>query len=108
VCPIPYDASFMEMFYRAWGIVQQFIAADAHLPREVALPRPPERQVARYLEDRRDFPVRAVIEVLGPLSQPELLQGETRSVGTSTVTPTAFITGGVIAPVAGVVTSDRP
>jgi len=38
LCPLPYDASFMEAFYRGWGIVQQFIAADAQLPREVALP----------------------------------------------------------------------
>jgi len=38
VCPLPYDGSFMEAFYYAWNIVQQFLAADAKLPKEVALP----------------------------------------------------------------------
>jgi hypothetical protein len=46
VCPLLHDGSFMEVFYAGWGIVQQFIAADAEVPREVALPRPPEREVA--------------------------------------------------------------
>ena len=32
ICPLPYDGSFMETFYSAWFIVQQFIAADARLP----------------------------------------------------------------------------
>ena len=40
VCPIPHDAAFMEVFYQGWGIVQQFIAADARMPKEVGLPRP--------------------------------------------------------------------
>jgi hypothetical protein len=55
VCPLPHDGSFMEVFYQGWGVIQQFIAADASLPREVALPRQTDRQVARYLVDRRDF-----------------------------------------------------
>lgn len=80
VCPIPHDAAFMEVFYQGWGIVQQFIAADARLPKEVALPRPPERQVAKYLADRRGFPVLEVVEALGPLSQPELLETKTQDV----------------------------
>lgn len=74
ICPVPYDGAFMETFYVGWAVVQQFIAADALLPREVALPRPVERQVARYLADRREFPVLDVIEALGPLAQPELLR----------------------------------
>jgi hypothetical protein len=31
VCPIPHDASFMEVFYQGWGVVQQVIAADARM-----------------------------------------------------------------------------
>ena len=73
VCPVPHDGEFMELFYQGWGIVQQFIAADAHVPREVYLPRPAERQVAAYLESRRDFPTVEVVMALLPLSQPELL-----------------------------------
>jgi hypothetical protein len=45
----------------------------------VALSRPPARTVARYLADRREFPVVEVIEALAPLSQPELLVTEPSS-----------------------------
>jgi len=78
VCPLPYDGGFMEIFYRAWSVVQQFIASDARLPREVALPGPAERQVARYLDDRRDFAVVEVVEALRPIAQPELLDTTVR------------------------------
>lgn len=40
ICPLPYDGEFMEVFYNAWGIIQQFIKADARLPKEVSLPVP--------------------------------------------------------------------
>lgn len=74
VCPLPYDGSFMEAFYNAWNIVQQFLAADARLPKEVALPNAAHRQIARWLEDRRSFPVLEIVDVLRPISQPELLR----------------------------------
>lgn len=74
ICPLPYDGAFMEIFYRGWNVVQQFIAADAELPREVNLPFGPERQVARELVTRRDFPVLDVIDALLPQAQPELLE----------------------------------
>lgn len=73
VCPLPYDKSFMETFYTAWVIIQQFIAADAYIPKEVALPTPSHRYVAQLLEERRQFPVLDVLDALAPLSQPELL-----------------------------------
>jgi hypothetical protein len=73
VVPLPYDASFMEIFYQAWQIVTQFIYADAKVPREVSLPRPADRQVCRFLEERRDFPILDVLEALRPLAQPDLL-----------------------------------
>lgn len=98
VCPIPHDAAFMEVFYQGWGIVQQFIAADAKLPKEVALPRPPERQVAKYLADRRDFPVLEVVEALRPLSQPDLLETQTREVGVVAGREDEGRVGAIIAP----------
>jgi len=98
VCPIPHDAAFMEVFYKGWGIVQQFINADAKLPREVALPRPAERQVASYLSDRRDFAVLDVVEALRPLSQPELLQTKKQEVGTVTEREAKTTLGAVLAP----------
>ncbi len=94
ICPLPYDRSFMQAFYQAWEVVVQFLAADAQIPKEVSLPRPPSRQVARYLEDRRNFPVKDVIAALDPLAQSHLLRTmedgaaviETRRIATETTT----------------------
>jgi hypothetical protein len=85
ICPLPYDGAFMELFYVAWGIVQQFIAADAKTPREVSLPIASHRMVAKLLEDRRAFPLLDVIESLIPLAQPQLLAS------TETQTPTDIV-----------------
>lgn len=74
VCPLPYDAAFMEVFYSAWVIVQQFIAADAQVPKEASLPTTAQRMVAKLLAERRAFPIVDVVEALGPIAQPELLQ----------------------------------
>jgi hypothetical protein len=73
VCPLPYDGSFMETFYYGWGIVQQFLQADAEVPKEVFLPTPSHRQVARELASRREHPVLDVVHALEPIAQPELL-----------------------------------
>jgi hypothetical protein len=81
VCPVPYDGAFVEVFYMAWEVIASFIAADAKVPKEVALPRPAARQVAGYLADRRDYPVLDVVEALTSIAQPELLKSETSQAG---------------------------
>ena len=83
ICPIPYDGAFMELYYTCWGIVQQFIAADAQMPKEVFLPVPADRQAVKELVIRRDFPIVDVIEALKPLSQGELTKEETVNVSSS-------------------------
>ena len=98
ICPLPHDGSFMEVFYRGWGVVQQFIAADAQLPSEVALPMPADRQVARYLSERRDFPVTDVVDALSPLAQPELLKTQTHDAQLVLTRGAALETGVVLAP----------
>jgi hypothetical protein len=92
LCPIPYNASFMELFYSSFFLVKQFLAADAQLPKPVALPSSDDRHVASELAARREFPVLDVAEVLGPLAQPDLLMSS--EVGTDTADTSA------IAPVA--------
>lgn len=82
ICPLPYDRSFMQIFYQAWEVVVQFLAADAKVPREANLPRPPSREVARYLEDRRSYPVLDVMDALVPLAQPGLLRTQESSAAT--------------------------
>lgn len=84
VCPIPYDGSFMELFYTGWRIVQQFIRADAKVPPPVALPAPADRQVAKELEMRCDFPVVDVIAALEAQSQTDLLSASEKDVATAT------------------------
>jgi hypothetical protein len=79
ICPLPYDGAFMEMFYEGWQVARAFIAADAVVPKEAALPRPAERQVARYLADRRDFTVLEVLDALDSIAQPELLETHEQS-----------------------------
>src|SRR5205807_3545959 len=75
----------MQTFYEGWRIVQAFIDADAALPKEVSLPRPAHREVARILVERRDFPVVDVVEAIASFSQPELLATEAKQVGTTTL-----------------------
>lgn len=106
ICPLPHDGAFMEVFYQGWGVVQQFMAADAQLPNEVSLPRQAERQVARYLEDRREFSVLEVIDALGPLAQPELLETQERDAAlvSRRETPVEVETGTVLAPMARITT----
>ena len=99
VCPIPYDGEFMEVFYNAWNIVQQFINADGCLPEEVSLPVPAHRQVARELDTRREFPVLDVIEALGPISQPELLGTQESSKSLATIGEGQLLLEGLISPI---------
>ena len=99
VCPLPYDGSFMEVFYNAWSIVQQFIHADAQLPKEVNLPTPAHRQVAKELVTRRDFPVVDVIKALLPIAQPELLSTHESSQSMSATGDGNIILDGLISPI---------
>ena len=71
----------MEVFYLGWEVIQMFLAADAQVPTDAALPRPPQRTVARYLADRREFPVIAVVDALAALAQPELLETSEEDAG---------------------------
>ena len=100
VCPLPYDGSFVEGFYHSWNIVQQFLAADARLPREVALPNGAHRQVARWLEERRSFPVLDVIDAMTPVAQPELLQTDKQEVSLILRSEAYSRTGTIVSPVA--------
>jgi hypothetical protein len=60
-------------------------AAGGQMPKEVVLPLPAHREVARILVERRDFPVVDVVEAIGPFSQPSLLETDTKQVDTTTL-----------------------
>ncbi|HVM79019.1 MAG TPA: hypothetical protein VMU06_08360 [Stellaceae bacterium] len=78
VCPLLHDADFMQIFYEGFRVIQAFLAADAHVPPEIDLPRPADREVARILEERRDFKVLEVIDAIAKFGQPELLETSER------------------------------
>lgn len=99
VCPMPFDGSFMELFYTGWRIVQQFVDADAQVPKEAALPQPHERHVAKELAIRREFGVREVVDVLGAQSQPELLTGRQQQVSEDAQKQGESITETMLAPI---------
>jgi len=97
ICPLHHDEDFMQTFYEGWRIIQAFIEADANAPKEVSLPRPAHREVARILVERRDYPVVDVIEAIGAFSQPGLLVTDDKQVMTTTLAGQAN-TDFVIAP----------
>lgn len=89
ICPMPYDQSFVEIFYQAWYDVKQFFNADATVPTEKWIPHGDDRFVCKQLEQRRKFPVLDIIEVLDVMKQPGLLEtsNETATVETTDGTP---------------------
>ena len=81
ICPLSHDQDFMQIFYEGWRLVQAFIKADARIPKEIMLPSPVEREVARILAERREYPVLDVIEAIESFGQPNLLQTNETQVG---------------------------
>lgn len=74
--PLPYDAAFMELFYKAFYLVRAFLKADARVPAPIQLPDAEDRFITKELESRRDFPVLEVIEVIREMSQRGLVKTE--------------------------------
>lgn len=99
VCPLLHDGSFMEVFYSGWRIVQAFTSTQGAMPKEVLLPRSPEREVAKALYERRKFPVVEVIEALGVFAQPQLLQTDTKDAEIVLTRGTEVETQAVVAPI---------
>jgi hypothetical protein len=81
----------MQVFYEGWRIVQALCEQDFRMPREVDIPNPLHREVARMYVERRDFAVADVIRATRKFAQPELLTTSTETVPAvpfaTTVTP---------------------
>lgn len=71
--PLPYDAAFMELFYKAFFLTRAFMKADARRPPAVKLPDAEDRLITDQLEIRRNFPVVQVLEWLRETGQQNLL-----------------------------------
>ena len=66
----------MEAFFKSFNLVRASLRADARVPPEIELPDAEDRFVTRELEQRRDFPVMAVTNVLRQMGQEGLLRAE--------------------------------
>jgi hypothetical protein len=85
--PLPYDAAFMELYYKSFFLVRAFLKADAYVPKPVSLPDAEDRYVTEELAVRRDFTVLDVIDVIREMSQADLLE----TLEISSVAPTASL-----------------
>jgi hypothetical protein len=85
ICPLQHDGDFMQIFYEGWRTVQAFIDADAKVPKEIDLPTPVQREVARILAERREFPIVDVVDAIKKFGQPELLATDSKTVGRHTL-----------------------
>jgi hypothetical protein len=85
ICPLHHDGDFMQIFYEGWRTVQAFIEADAKVPPEIDLASPVQREVARILQERREFPVVEVVKAIEKFGQRELLQTDGKQVGLQTL-----------------------
>ncbi|MEV6797654.1 hypothetical protein AB0M91_04820 [Micromonospora rifamycinica] len=74
VCPVPHDGAYMQCFYETWRIAQVLMKNNFQAPREVDLPTPVDREVARVFIERRNFTVADVIDATRAFAQPHLLQ----------------------------------
>jgi hypothetical protein len=80
LCPMPHDDSFMQVFYEGWRIVQALCERDFNMPREIDIPNPAHREVARVFVERRDFPVADVIKATREFAKPDLVVTATEAV----------------------------
>lgn len=88
--PLPYDASFMELYYKSFFLVRAFLKADAKVPTPPNLPDAEDRFVTQELEARASFPIYDVLDVIREMAQPDLLTSDS----VKTIQPTASLSEG--------------
>jgi hypothetical protein len=85
ICPLHHDGDFMQIFYEGWRTVQAFIEADARVPDEIDLASPVQREVAKILAERREFPIIDVVKAIKKFGQPELLETNEKQASLQTI-----------------------
>lgn len=98
VCPVPYDQSFMEIFYEGWIIIKKFILARGNMPKEIDLPSGLDRLVCKELVARKRFPILDVLEVLKNMGQPHLMYIEETEASITSKTKEMMKINKIIAP----------
>lgn len=103
ICPVPYDESFMEIFYEGWGIVKQFILAHGEMPKEINLPSSLDRMVCKHLVDRAKYNALDVIEYLKTMGQPHLMEVEDKNIQLTSNSPMVSKINRIVAPMSKIV-----
>ena len=73
LCPLPYSSEFMQLFGATFQIIKQLVASNGRKPSPVALVYEDDQEVAKWLSDRRRFPLMDVLDALEAIKQPDLL-----------------------------------
>ena len=103
ICPVPYDESFMEIFYEGWGIVKQFILARGEMPKEINLSSSLDRMICKHLVDRRKYPVFDVIEYLKTMGQPHLMEVENTNINIMSNSSEVTRINRIVAPISEII-----
>lgn len=99
ICPVPYDESFMEIFYQGWLIVKYFLNCDADIPPENLLPHGVDRYMCKFLNERKKYTVMEVIKALDIIRQPHLLTSDEKEVEISLSHPDNIQLNSILAPI---------
>ena len=105
VCPMPYDGSFMQIFYEGRRVVQALLASKFKEPKAGVLTANAERQVARLWIARKDLTVGDAIDAMATFQQQGLLKKRDKAVSTLRLDESADAAPAntvVIAPIANI------
>ncbi|HEV2372227.1 MAG TPA: hypothetical protein VGS19_08665 [Streptosporangiaceae bacterium] len=109
ICPLPYDGSFIKVFYEGWRIVQALCARNFRAGDRFDAQDPVTREVTRMFVERREFPILDVVEAVRKFGQPELLTSTREVVSNVPFETTADLTTStIITPIARMSTTTEP
>ncbi|WP_219471157.1 hypothetical protein [Nonomuraea rhizosphaerae] len=98
ICPIPHDESYMQIFYETWWIAMALMKTKFQMPREVDLPRPEDRYVARVFCDKSAFTIADALDATENQAQPHLLTTNSIMVRNDPINRTAPATAVIVVP----------
>ena len=83
LCPLPYGGEFMQLFGASFQILKQIIHSRGVQPSRVQLVYEDDQIVAKWLVDRKQFPVLEIIQALEPIQQKDLIEQRVEEVPSS-------------------------
>lgn len=100
VCPMPYDGSFVQVFYEGRRVVQALLSSDFKEPKPGVLTTNAEREVARMWIARQSLTVGEALDAMETFQQQGLLHRKDQKIATIAVDeePTQEPSATLIAP----------